>query len=110
MIIVYMSVIIFQSILFLQTLKNPNLYVITVLNCLIISTANLYLYCLAGSVATNNLLSFADALFESNWFQMPNYVQKYFIIMIAESQRPIYLSGLGLIRLNLEAFTKVDFN
>lgn len=77
------------------------------LNCLITSSANLYLYCFAGSIATNNLLIFGDALFESNWIEMPIYYQKYFIIMIAETQQAIYLEGFGLVRLSLEAFTKV---
>lgn len=90
-----------------QSLKNPNLYSMTVLNCLVTSSANLYFYCFAGSVTTNNLLLFSDALFESNWFKMPNYLQKYFIIMIAEAQRSHFLDGFGLIRLSLEAFTKV---
>lgn len=39
---------------------------------------------------------------------MPKTFQKYFVIMIAETQRPIYLEGYGIIRISLEAFTKVS--
>lgn len=96
-----------NPIFFSQALLNVNVYFITVLNCLITSSANLYLFCFAGCVATDNLIKFADALFESNWFRMPNHLQKYFIIMIAEAQKPFYFEGFGLVRLSLEAFTKV---
>lgn len=92
----------------LQALRNPNIYFLTVLNVLVTSVANLYLYCFAGAIISNNCLLFADALFESNWHRMPKTFQKYFIIMIAETQRPIYLEGYGIIRISLEAFTKVS--
>lgn len=58
-------------------------------------------------VVTNNALKYADILFESDWYKMSNEYQKYFIIMIAETQRPIYLDGYGIIRVSLEAFTRV---
>lgn len=93
-----------------QALKNPNLYIVTIFNVIAISVANLYLYCFGGAIVTNNCVKYADALFESNWFNMPKHFQKYFIIMIAETQKPIYLEGYGLIRLSLESFTKVKPN
>lgn len=58
-------------------------------------------------MVTDNCIMFADALFETQWRKIPNHLQKYFIIMIAEAQKPIYLEGYGIIGLSLETFTKV---
>lgn len=85
-----------------------NVLIITVLNIIAISTANLYLYCFGGSVVTENCGLFADILFESNWYKMPNRLQKYYILMIADTQRPIHLEGHGLVRLSMEAFGRVN--
>lgn len=102
-----MKTLILSLLIICQALKNPNIYFLTVLNVLGTSVANLYLYCFAGAIVSNNCLMFADALFESNWHKMPNKFQKYFVIMIAETQQPIYLEGYGIIRISLETFTKV---
>lgn len=90
-----------------QALRSPNIYVVTVLNVFATSAANLYLYCMAGARLTTNCIMFSDALFESNWWKMPNHLQKYFILLIAETQKPLFLEGYGIIRITLEAFTKV---
>lgn len=66
----------------------------------------MYLYCFAGAIFTSNCQMFADILFDSNWFEIPNHLQKYFIVMIAQTQRPMYLEGYGLIRLSMETFGK----
>lgn len=73
-----------------------------------VSTSNLYLYCFGGAVVTDSAEKYAKILFESNWYEMPNEFQRYFIIMIAETQRPIYLDGYQLIKLSLEGFMKVS--
>lgn len=80
---------------------------LSILICVGSCVANLYLYCFAGTILTNNCLLFSDALFKSNWHTMPIMFQKYFIIMIAETQIPVYLEGCGIIRLSLESFSKV---
>lgn len=73
-------------ILFLQALRNPNLLILTSINVLFTSSSNLYLYCFGGMVVTTNALKYADILFELDWYKMSNEHQKYFIIMIAETQ------------------------
>lgn len=89
-----------------QALRNPNLYIVTIINVIMSSVSNLYLYCFAGAVVTDNC-RFSDDLFYSNWIEMPNSLQKFYIIMIAEAQRSMYLEGYGLIRLSMESFGKV---
>lgn len=54
------------------------------------------------------LFKYADALFETDWYKMPNEFQKYFIIMIVKTQKRIYLDGYGFIRLSLEGFTSLQ--
>lgn len=58
-------------------------------------------------IVTDNALKYADIIFDSDWHKIPNELQKYYIIMIGETQRPIYLDGYGLIRVSLEAFSRV---
>lgn len=103
--IIFMSTSLFQ----LETaLRNPNLYLLTVFNVVFVSSSNLYFYSFGGSVVTENALKYADALFDLDWYTMPNEFQKFFIIMIGETQRPIYLHGYGLIRLSLDGFMRVN--
>lgn len=90
-----------------QAIKSSNVYAVTAFNCCVIGAANLYLCCFAGAVLTDNTKMFADVLFDTRWWELPNQFQKYYIIMIALTQKPNYLEGYGIIRLTLEAFSKV---
>lgn len=58
-------------------------------------------------MATESCIEMADLLFESNWQCLPIQMQKYFILMINNVQKPLYYNGYGIIILNLETFTKV---
>lgn len=67
----------------------------------------MFLYCFCGKIATENCERMADALYESNWHDLPNDLQQYFVIMIGNAQQPLCYHGSGLLVLNLETFTKV---
>lgn len=67
----------------------------------------LFLYCFFGKLAIDSFARMADSLFEANWQDLPINLQKYFILMIANSQKPIYYHGFGVAILNLETFCKV---
>lgn len=58
-------------------------------------------------MATDNFEKMADCLYESNWPDLPIHLQKYFILMIENTQRPIFYHGFNMIKLNLETFGKV---
>lgn len=73
------------------------------------STSNLYFYSYAGAVITQNSLKYGDISYEGKWYKMSIPLQKHFIIMIAETQRPAFLDGYGFIRLNLEGYMKVSY-
>lgn len=50
----------------------------------------------------------ADCLYEANWQELPPELQKNFILMIQNAQRPCFYHGFGMAILNLETFTKVS--
>lgn len=68
---------------------------------------NLFFYCFYGKSATEYYLNFADLLFQSKWYELPNKLQKSIIIMIGNAQQPLYYHGFNIAYLNLETFTNV---
>lgn len=92
----------------LQQVEHVNLNIVIVISGIVVSASNLFLYCYFGKMATESFEHIADALYECNWQKLPIELQKYFIIMMSNSQRSIYYSGYGIAVLNLETFTKVS--
>lgn len=74
---------------------------------MIVGTANLYLYCFFGKVATDSFEEMAQCAYDSNWPDIHVDLQKYFVLLIAESQCPIYYHGFQIAFLNLETFLRV---
>lgn len=68
----------------------------------------LFLYCYYGAVATESFEGMADALYETNWQDLPIALQKYILIMMINSQQPLYYHGFGVAILNLELYTRVS--
>lgn len=85
------------------------MYFFAGINVLFTSATNLYFYCYGGDVATRNFAQYADSLFNVDWYKTPNHLQKFFILMIAETQRPLRFEGYRIIDINLNAFTNVRF-
>lgn len=73
------------------------------------STLNLFLYCFFGGFASDNFNKMATKLYKSDWLELPINLQKYFILMIGNVQKPLYYHGFGIVILNLETFTKVSW-
>lgn len=82
---------------------NINIVLITIA---IIAT-KLFLFCFFGKMATESFIEMADCLFDANWQSLPIHLQKYFILMIDNVQKPLFYNGYGIVILNLETFTKV---
>lgn len=72
-----------------------------------VGVSNLFVYCFFGKVATESFATMADSLYEANWQNLPIELQKYFILMIANANRPLYYHGFNIAILNLETFSKV---
>lgn len=69
--------------------------------------AHLYAYCYVGRHSTDYYLAYADYLYESNWMYLSIELQKTFILMIANAQRPLRYHGFHVAVLDFELFTKV---
>lgn len=75
-----------------------------------VGVMNLYIYCYYGKHATDCYAAYADYLFESNWSFLPNKTQRNFVLMIAQTQKPLQYHGFGVVYLNLELFCKVSLD
>lgn len=67
----------------------------------------LFLYCHFGKLTTDNYLSFADRVYESNWIVLPVDIRKYHIYLMMNAQQPLYYHGSNIAYLNLGTYTKV---
>lgn len=61
-----------------------------------------------GQMATESFEKMADCLYESKWYDVQVKTQKCFIILIANTQKPIHYTGFGVIYLNMVTYTKVN--
>lgn len=77
---------------------------------LLVGTTNLFFWCFFGKLTSESYARIADYLYESNWQDLPVELRKYFILLIANAQRPIFYHGFGIAVLNLETFCKVWWN
>lgn len=59
-------------------------------------------------MTTNEFLRYGDIAYQSEWIKMPNKLQKFIPLIIADAQRPLIFEGLNIIVLNLMTFTKVN--
>lgn len=67
----------------------------------------IFVMCFFGKMATESFEKMSYCLFEFDWHRLPVHLQKYFILMIGNTQRPLFYHGFGICILNLETFTKV---
>lgn len=86
-----------------QTDYNLNLLLII----WVILICQLFFYCYFGAKATEAFEQMSDTLYESNWPNIPNKLQKYVVVMIIYMQRPITYHGFKIADLDLETFVIV---
>lgn len=67
----------------------------------------LYVFCHFGNKVTQNFLNITDDIYATSWYEFPLEMQKNFPMIIALSQKSIYLRGFGDSRCTLEVFMKV---
>lgn len=103
-IVLHMTCSVFQMDV---AIKHPNLNFYMILMSLLVSGANLYLYCYYGDRSTRNFDQMAHVIFQSNWNERPVEIQKFFKMMIANAQRPLFYHGLYIFHLNLETYLKL---
>lgn len=72
------------------------------------SILNLFMFCYYGKLATESFEKMANCLYESNWQRHPIAMQKCFLIMMKNAQKPLYYHGFNIVILKLETFFKVS--
>lgn len=92
---------------FFQQSKRIDFDICILAEVVSVSVFNLFIYCYLGRVATESFLKMSECSYESNWQRLPVKLQKYFIVMIANMQQPLYYHGFSVAVLNLETFNKV---
>lgn len=65
-----------------------------------------YLLCHSGDKVTDHFNTLNDSYYEVLWYRLPVKQQKYFILLILNAQKPIYLEGFS-IQNTRETFKKV---
>lgn len=89
-------------------MQHPDINMPLITICTTVSLGNLYLYCYYGKLVTDNYLLFADYAYEINWYKLSPDLQKIFILIISNSQQPLYYNGFGIMNLKLETLTGVS--
>lgn len=92
----------------MQQLQHPDFELVVLFVAIIVGVSNMFLYCFFGKLSTDSFMKMCQCLFESNWFKIQVDLQKYFILMIADAQKPLYYHGFHMAILNLETFAAVN--
>lgn len=66
------------------------------------------MYCFFGKTATDSYTEMAVDLYNCDWHALPIDLQKYFILMISNLQRPLEYHGFRIAVLNLQTFNQVS--
>lgn len=91
----------------LQQLKHMDLFVIWILTATFSFMSSLFLYCYFGKRSTESFEEMANCLYESNWTKLPVALQRYYILMIANMQKPLCYHGFLIKSLDLGTFIRV---
>lgn len=91
-----------------QQFRDFNYSIVIQFIAIAVGCSNVYVYCNFGKIATQSYANMSRYLFESNWIEQPIEFQKYFILMIGNTQRALHYHGFGISVLNLETFSTVS--
>lgn len=58
-------------------------------------------------MASESYEKLTNCLYESNWIDLSTQLQKSFLILITNTQIPLFYHGFGMVDLNLQTFSKV---
>lgn len=81
---------------------------IILISVAVINPSWVFLHCFLGKLVTDRYDELSIHLFQSEWYNLPVDLQKYFILMIQNTQIPMEFDGLGIYVLDLEAFATVS--
>lgn len=90
-----------------QQIKHINFSVTLLLIGVLVGIATLFLYCYFGALVIECYDEMPKCLFESNWQGLSVDLQKYFILMIGNANRPLHYHGFGFTTLDLKTFSSL---
>lgn len=93
-----------------QQFRQLDFNICVVIQSALVTGPSLFIYCFFGKVATESCEKISQCLYESNWINLPVELQKYLLLMISNTQQPLYYDGFGIVVLNLQTFTSVNSN
>lgn len=70
----------------------------------------LFIFCYLGEQVTQRFKNVAAAIYQLDWHLLPTDVRKYMPIILAASQKEIYIRGFGSFHCRLWVFKKVVMN
>lgn len=79
----------------------------TIFLTILLNTEWIFMHCLLGKLVTDRFNQLPDYLFNTKWYKLPVKVQKYFILLLANTQQPLLFHGFGIYVLDLEKFASV---
>lgn len=88
-------------------MKQLDYGMVFLVQAVMLSGSIMFLYCYYGEMATESFEKISDALYESNWQNLSLQLQKYYILMIGNAQRPLHYHGFHVSILSLNTFAKV---
>lgn len=74
--------------------------------------ANLFVYCYFGEMTIDGFENMVRDIWDTNWHELPIELQKYYIMMIQNMQRPHchHYDGFGLATLDMHTFGGVNIS
>lgn len=66
-------------------------------------------FCAFAHAATERISTIRYTVYDLDWYDFPSKLQKYFILIIAQTQETLYFTGFKLIRCTLSNFGMVNF-
>lgn len=97
------------KIILLQQFKHFDFNVCTVFQSALVCFPNILLYCYFGKLATDSYAAMSKSMYESNWQNLPIGLQKYVVLIISNTQIPVFYDGFGIVILNLQTSTSVSY-
>lgn len=88
-------------------MKQLDYGMVFLMQAMMLSGSIMFVYCYFGEMATESFGNLASALYESSWQNLSIKLQKCYILMIANAQRPLYYHGFHVSILSLNTFAKV---
>lgn len=63
-----------------------------------------------GQMFHSQLAGLGDDIYHTKWHQYPRSVRRFVHLIIMRSQKPFYLSALGIMTLDLKGFVRVSIH